>query len=123
MRQSTVADRLGIRPGVSLWFSPIEWLRLLGPLPPGVRMAGQFAGASVAVLFVSSAGSVQEFFRLHGTVVTTPQAIWMCAPTRGRSTFNRSYLDSILAGHGHRVVEEVPIDDAWTAVRISRFVR
>ena len=35
---ATIAGRLGIRPGAALWFSPIEWLHVLGPLPPGVRI-------------------------------------------------------------------------------------
>ena len=33
MTETTGAARLSIYPGMSLWFSPIEWLRLLGPLP------------------------------------------------------------------------------------------
>ena len=89
MREPTVADRLGIRPGVTLWFSPIEWLRLLGPLPAGVTMTGEFAAATVAVTFVSNAASVQWLLRRYGTVITMPPAVWICSPTVGSADFNQ----------------------------------
>ncbi len=122
MREPTVADRLGIRPGVSLWFSPIEWLRLLGPLPTGVRMTGEFAAATVAVTFVSNAASVQWLLRRYGTVITMPPAVWICSPTVGSADFNQAYLATLLASHGLRPVEEIPIDASWTAARIGRVI-
>jgi hypothetical protein len=122
MREATVADRLGIRPGVTLWFSPIEWLRLLGPLPPGVTMTGEFAAASVAVTFVSNAASVQWLLRRYGTVITLPPDVWICAPTVGSADFNRAYLGTLLAGHGLQALEEIPIDAAWTAARLGRIM-
>ena len=122
MREGSVVDQLGIRPGATLWFSPSEWLRLLGPLPPGVTMTGELAGATVAVLFVSNAASVQWFLRRYGTVITLPPAVWICSPTQGSPDLNRAYLAQILAGHGLRPLEEIPIDAAWTAARVGRFV-
>ena len=121
MTETTVAGRLSIRPGASVWFSPIEWLRLLGPLPPGVRMTGEFAAATVAVVFVSNAGSVRWFLDRHRTVTTLPPAVWICSPTRGRSDFKRASLETMLAGHGLRALEETPIDADWTALRVGRF--
>lgn len=120
MNVETVASRLGIRAGTALWFQPIEWLRVLGPLPPGVRMTGEFAGATVAVLFVSNAEGAHWFFRRYGTVVHTPPAVWICAPTQPRAAFGRAYLATILAGHGVHEAAEVQLDAAWTAVRIGR---
>jgi hypothetical protein len=120
LTEMSTAGRLGIRPGATVWFQPIEWLRLLGPLPPGVRTTGEYAGASVAVLFVSSAGTAQWFFRRYGTVVTLPSAVWLCAPTQPQGAFNRAYLMTILAGHGLHGVEDVAIDGSWTATRIGR---
>ena len=120
MNEGSVAGRLGIRPGISLWFSPIEWLRLLGPLPPGVTMTGEVAGATVAVLFVSNASSVQWFLRRYGTVITLPPAVWICFPTVASAALNPAYLAQILAGHGLQAVEELPIDASWTAARLGR---
>jgi len=122
MTESTIAGRLGIRAGATLWFQPIEWLQLLGPLPPGVRTTGEYAGATVAVLFVSSAGSMQWFFRRYGTVILTPPAVWICAPNQPQADFNRAYLSTILASHGLHALAETPIDGAWTAIRIGRTV-
>ena len=122
MTDDTVAARLGIHPGASLWFSPIEWLRLLGPLPHGVRMTGEFAGATVAVTFVSNAPSVRWFLDRYRTVMTMPPAVWICSPTHGRVDFTRASLHTILAGHGLRPIQEAVVDASWTAVRVGRSV-
>ena len=122
MTEGTVASRLAIHPGATLWFSPIEWLRLLGPLPPGVRMTGEFAAATVAVTFVSNAASVRWFLDRYRTVMTMPPAVWICSPAQGRADFTRASLQAMLAGHGLRPLEEVPIDASWTALRVGRSV-
>ena len=122
MTENTGAGRLSIRPGTSLWFQPIEWLRVLGALPPGVRMTGDFAAATVAVIFVSNTASVRWFLNRYGTVMTRPPAVWICAPTQARPDFNRALLKSMLAGLGFRAVEELPLDASWTATRVGRFV-
>jgi len=120
--EMTVADRLGIRPGVSLWFMPIEWLRVLGPLPPGVRMTGEFAAAAIAVIFVSNAGSIRWFLDRYRTVMTLPSAVWICSPAHGRPDFTRTTFLTILAGHGLHPLGETPIDGYWTAMRVGRSV-
>ena len=83
MAGKSLAETLLIRPGASLWFSPIEWLWILGPLPPGVRMTAEFAAATIAVVFVSNAASVRWFLNQHRTVMALPPVVWMCYPTRG----------------------------------------
>ena len=122
MSQMTLAARLSIPPGSRLWFSPIEWLRVLGPLPPGVAVVGDFAASTVAVVFVSNAGSVRWFLDRHRTVMTMPRAVWVCYLTHGRSDFTPATLKTMLAGHGLHAVEEIPLDTAWTAARVRRFV-
>ena len=109
MTEMSTAGSLSIRPGASVWFSPIEWLRLLGPLPRGVRMTGEFAAATVAVVFESNAGSLRWFLNRYRTVMTLPPAVWICSPTRGRSDFNRASLETMLAGHGLHPLEETQI--------------
>lgn len=118
----TFAARLAIAPGARLWFSPIEWLSMLGPLPPGVLVTGEFAAATVAVVFVSNAGSVRWFLDAHRTVMTLPRAVWICYPTHGRSDFNRGTLGAMLAGHGLQPAGEVALDATWTALAVRRFV-
>ena len=116
--EPTNAANLQIGPGTRLWFSPIEWLWLLGPLPPGVTMVGEFAGATVAVVFVSNVPSLRSFLNRHRTVVALPPAVWVCYPTPGRPDFHRGNLVSILAGHGLGSVGEVVLDPSWSALRV-----
>ena len=119
----SLAARLQIRPRSLLWFQPVEWLFLLGPLPAGVTVTGEFAAANVAVLFVSNLASVQWFFRRYGTVAATPAFLWLCYPTRGRTDFNRDLLIRTAGGHGMHPTVETPIDAAWSALRFGPAVR
>lgn len=119
--QGSTAARLSIRPGASLWFSPVEWLWMLGPMPPGVRVVGEFAGSTVAIVFVSNAGSIRWFLDRYRTVMTLPPLVWVCYPTRGRADFTRATLDSMLAGHGLHAIAQTPFDGGWTAIRVGRF--
>jgi hypothetical protein len=114
----TIAGRLSIAPGARLWFSPIEWLSMLGPLPPEVVVTGDFAGSTVAVVFVSDSGSLRWFLDAHRTVMNMPRAIWICYPTLGRPDFNRAMLQTMLAGHGLQAMTEVPLDASWTALAV-----
>lgn len=118
MTGTTMAARLSIAPGARLWFEPNEWLWMLGPLPPGVMVTGEFAASTVAVLFVSNAGSVRWFFDRYRGSLAMPRRLWICYPTRGRSDFNRATLQTMLAGHGMFPVHEVPLDASWTALEV-----
>ena len=120
MTANALVERLLIRPPASVWFSPVEWLWMLGPLPPGVRATGELAGASVAITFGSNAASVRWFLDRYRTILATVPVTWICYQTRGRSDFNRGSLVSILAAHGQHPVAEVPFDAGWTAMRIRR---
>jgi hypothetical protein len=118
MTGTTLAEALLIRPGSRLWFSPTEWLRILGPLPSGVRLTGEFAAATVAVVFVSNAASVRWFLNQHRTVMALPAVVWMCYPAHGRPDLNRASLLTMLAGHSLHPVTEVAIDASWAAMRL-----
>ena len=120
MTDATMATKLGIGPGTRLWFEPIEWLNLLGPLPAGASTTGEFATATVAVMFASDAGSMRWFLDRYRTVMTRPLALWICYPTLGRPDFNRATLQTMLAGHGLLPQAQVTIDSAWTALRVGR---
>jgi hypothetical protein len=118
MTGPTPAARLSITPAARLWFSPIEWLNLLGPLPPGVAMVGGLAEATVVVAFVSNVGSIRWLLDTHRGSLGLPLALWICCPTLPRSDFNRGSLNATLAAHGLHVVEEIPFDASWTALRV-----
>ena len=122
MPDMTIAGRLSIAPGARLWFSPIEWLSMLGPLPPSVVVTGDFAASTVALMFVSDTGSVRWFLDRHRTAINMPRALWICYPTLGRPDFNRGMLQTMLVGHGLQVTAEVPFDASWTALAVRHFV-
>jgi hypothetical protein len=121
MNASTMAGKLLITPGSALWFQPVEWMWVLGPLPPGVRPTGELAASTVAVMFVSNAASVRWFLDRHRTVLAIPPVVWICYPTRGRPDFNRATLVPMLAAHGQQPVAEVALDATWTAIRVRPF--
>ena len=123
MTGHSLAETLLIRPGASLWFSPNEWLRILGPLPPGVRLTGEFAAATVAVVFVSNAASVRWFLDRYRTVMALPPVVWICYPAQGRVDLNRASLLNIVAGHSLHPVGEVAIDASWAAMRVRPIVK
>ena len=118
MNATTIAAKLLIEPGTRLWFQPVEWLWILGPLPPGVAMVGEFASSTVGVTFVSNASSVRWFLDRHRTVMALPPVVWMCYPTLGRPDFNRATLMPMLAAHGLHPASEVALDPSWTALRL-----
>lgn len=115
----TIAETLQIRSGTSLWFSPIEWLHLLGPLPPGVRMVGDPASSTVSVVFVSNAASVRWLANTHRGALPVVPTLWICYPTTGRPDFTRDYLLSTVAAHGLRPVAEVQVEPGWSALRFG----
>lgn len=116
----TIAETLHIRPGTSLWFSPIEWLHVLGPLPPGVTMAGDPAGASVSVMFVSNAQSVRWFVDVHRPVLAMLPTLWLCYPSPGRPDFNRTTLMTMAGAHGLHPIGDVAVMPGWSALRFGR---
>jgi hypothetical protein len=118
---TTVSGQLAIAPGDRVWFSPIEYLWIIGPLPPNVPVVADYGAATVAVLFVSNVPSVRWFVDRYRTVMTRPRELWICCPTVGRAAFNRPLLESMLAGHGLRAVREVELADGWTALSMRSF--
>jgi hypothetical protein len=94
---------------------------MIGPLPTDVAVTGDFAAATVAVIFVSNASSVRWFVDRYRTVMTRPRQLWICCSTVGRADFNRARLESMLAGHGLRPFREVALGEGWTALAMRHF--
>ena len=98
----TPAEKLSIHAGTRLWFEPTEWMRVLGPLPHGVTMTGDFAAATVAVMFASHPNSVRWLVRRFGTVLGIPPMLWIAYPAHGLPTFNRASLQQAARGPSTR---------------------
>ncbi|TDC51858.1 hypothetical protein E1212_10640 [Jiangella ureilytica] len=117
MSTRTVAEKLLVKPGTSVWVSHPDRRGLLDPLPADVRSVDGPAGAAVAVVFADGAASVRTVLEQHRDTVTAPPVIWIAYPKGGRADINRDTLWPIVAEFGLRPNGQVAIDDVWSALR------
>lgn len=113
----TVADKLLIKPGVSVWVSPVDRIGLIGALPPGVTTAATFEAAGVAILFVDDAAGASAAIEAHQDQLAAPGILWIAYPKGGRADINRDSLWPLVAVHGLRPITQIAIDDTWSALR------
>jgi hypothetical protein len=114
---TSVAEKLLVKPGSTVWVTPPERAALLGPLPDGAVTTTVVEGASVAIAFVDDAGAVAAFLDEHGDRLSAPAILWFCYPKGGRSDINRDTLWPMVAVHGLRPITQVAIDETWSALR------
>jgi hypothetical protein len=69
MADQTVAEKLLIKPGSSLWNSHPARRELLGTLPAGVSDASDPAAASTAIVVADDASSVRDRFAADGAAL------------------------------------------------------
>jgi hypothetical protein len=126
---STVAQKLGIKPGMTIASAGLpqaETAALLGPVPNGVRLLSR--GVELADQLILAASSLDE---LDGMLVGSWDEIasggrlWVWyrkgAKAAGDATpLHRDTLQSLLAEHGMDGVTLVSIDDRWSAMRVKQ---
>ena len=112
----TVAEKLLIKPGSSLWVSDDSRVALLGPLPGDVERAG-LESADTAVVFADDSGSLRAILSAEGEALRRPSALWVAYLKGNRADINRDTLWPILGEHGLRPITQVSIDDVWSALR------
>ncbi len=117
MSVKTVASKMLIKPGTSLWTSHPERVELVGPLPEGVELAGAIAGATAALVFADDAGSARAILDEQRDHLTTPAVFWVAYPKGNRTDINRDSLWPILAKYGMRPIGQVAVDEVWSALR------
>ena len=113
----SVAEKLHIKPGTTLWVWPAARLGLLGPMPNGVRVVDAIGDASSAFLFVDDAATAGAVLAAHAADLKGPVYLWFCYPKGGRADINRDSLWSMVAEHGLRPITNVAIDETWSALR------
>jgi hypothetical protein len=113
----SVAEKLLVRPGGSVWISDGERSSLLGALPDGATFADGPEAAGVALVVADDASAVRAALDRWGAALAGPAAFWVAYPKGGRSDINRDTLWPILAGHGFRPISQVALDDTWSALR------
>ena len=117
MADKSVADKLMIKPGTSVWVSDEARRGLLGPLPSSVTSADGPGDASTAVVFADDAAAVRRAFDAHRDAFGASSNLWIAYPKANRADINRDSLWPIAAEYGFRPISQVAIDDTWSALR------
>lgn len=117
MSVKTVASKLLIKPGTSLWASHPERVELVGPLPDGVELPGTIAGATAALVFADDAGSLRAILDAQRDDLAGPAVFWVAYPKANRADINRDTLWPILGEYGMRPIGQVAVDEVWSALR------
>jgi hypothetical protein len=113
----SVSERLQVKPSSAVWVSDSSHLDLIQPLPEGVRLAGDFDQASVALIFADDAASLRRILAERASDLARPSALWVAYPKANRADINRDSLWPILAEYGMRPVAQVSLDEVWSALR------
>lgn len=117
MSTTSVAEKLLVKPGTTLWSSHPDRLALIEPLPEGVRRAGRPEQATTALVFADDAASLREVLHVHGERLSHADVLWVAYPKGNRADINRDTLWPILAEHGVRPISQVSVDETWSALR------
>lgn len=117
MSTRTVADKLLIKPGTTLWCSDPARLGLLGPLPDGVRPVDDPGEARTALVFADDARSLRQVLSAHRDRLAQPEVFWVAYPKANRTDLNRDSLWPVLGEYGMRPISQVAVDDVWSALR------
>ncbi len=113
----SVAEKLLIKPGTTVWLSDRERRALVGPLPDGASYVTDVARAAVAVLFGADEKDVRAVLDRHRSGLAAPAVFWVAYPKANRTDINRDSLWPILSEYGMRPNSQVAIDDVWSALR------
>lgn len=114
---ASVADKLRIKPGASIWLTPPDRLGLIGPLPDGADAVADPAAASVAIVVADDGAAVRAALDRHAEAIRTCGVLWVAYPKANRTDINRDSLWPILAGYQFRPNSQIAIDDTWSALR------
>lgn len=113
----TVADKLLITPGKTVWSSDPARTGRLMTLPDGVVAAARPDGADVAVVLADDRATLDRVLAEHGGALASVTTTWVAYPKGNRSDLNRDSLWPLLTPHGLRPNGQVAVDDTWSALR------
>jgi hypothetical protein len=121
MVERTIAQKLQVKPGdaVTLVAASEDDVARLGGLPDGAHFShGGTAGASVAIVFVTSRMQLLECFASELPGLAGARAVWFCYPKGNRADLNRDTIIRESTAFGWRPNSNIAIDDTWSAVRV-----
>jgi len=114
---TSIAAKLLLKAGGTLWLDDPTRAALLGPLPDGASVVTDPADADVAVVFITSAADVETSVVPRLGALRSVPAFWIAYPKGGRADINRDSLWPRLAPHGIRPITQVALDQTWSGLR------
>jgi hypothetical protein len=117
MSSKTVAQKLLIKPGTTLWSSHAERLGLIEALPEDVQVVDGLQEAQVALVFTDDEPSLRAILDQQRDVLHAASTLWVAYPKGNRIAINRDSLWPILTEYGLRPIGQVAIDPVWSALR------
>jgi hypothetical protein len=117
MTAKSVAEKLLVKPGGTLWLSHPDRLGLIGALPDGVAAAGSLDGASVGLVFADSAADVRSVLDGQRASLGAAGVLWVLYPKANKADVNRDSLWPILGEYGLRPISQIAVDGTWSALR------
>ena len=117
MADKSVADKLLIKPGSTLWISDEGRSELLGALPDGVEPTGDPSKASTSIVIADDAASVRHRFATDGPALLGSSNLWVLYRKGNKADINRDSLWPVLADFGFRPISQISVDDTWSALR------
>jgi hypothetical protein len=115
--EKTAADKLLIKPGMTLWVSDASRAALLSPLPADVTQVAALSDATAATLFADDAATLKQTLAAQKDGLRRPQLLWIAYRKGNVGDLNRDSLWPLLTEYGMRPVTQVAIDDTWSALR------
>jgi hypothetical protein len=119
MAAKTIADKLLIKPGGTVWISDDQHLPRVGPLPEEVELVGDPREAAVAVLVEQAAGGGGVGGEEHRDALTG--TTWIAYPKGNKADINRDTLWPIVTEYGLRPNGQVAVDEVWSALRFRPY--
>jgi hypothetical protein len=117
MATKTVAAKLLIKPGTTVWVSEAAHRPLLDPLPDGARHVEDLKEADVAIVFAADAAAARSLLDRHRDQLAEPGVLWVAYPKGNKSDINRDTLWPIVGEYGLRPNAQVAVDEVWSALR------
>lgn len=117
MSTKTVAQKLLIKPGNTVWTSRTDRRDLLGPLPDGADYVDTLETGATGIVFADDSASLRTMLDAQRGELTAVTALWIVYPKANRTDINRDKLWPILAEYGLRPNRQIAVDEVWSALR------
>lgn len=120
MVDRTIAEKLRVKPGTTVWVSDASRANLLGTMPEGAKVTRDLVAAGTGVLFADDSASLRTQLKASEAALGIPAAFWVAYPKANRTDINRDTLWPILSEYGMRPISQIAIDETWSALRFRK---